>query len=42
MHQEHGLTSIIVTHNPVLAASCDRVFRLESGHLVVPDEAPHA
>jgi lipoprotein-releasing system ATP-binding protein len=36
MHRENGLTSIIVTHNPVLAASCDRVFRLEGGHLVTP------
>jgi lipoprotein-releasing system ATP-binding protein len=33
MHAEHGLTSIIVTHNPVLAASCDRILRLESGRL---------
>ena len=31
---EHGLTSIIVTHNPVLAASCDRVLRLEAGRLI--------
>jgi lipoprotein-releasing system ATP-binding protein len=34
MHQEHGLTSIIVTHNPALAAQCDRVLRLEGGRLV--------
>jgi len=33
MHAEHGLTSIIATHNPQLAASCDRVLRLEHGHL---------
>ena len=40
MHSEHGLTSIIVTHNPALAASCDRVFRLEGGHLVAPKASP--
>lgn len=33
MHREHNLTSIVVTHNPVLAASCDRVLRLEGGRL---------
>jgi lipoprotein-releasing system ATP-binding protein len=34
MHREHGLTSVIVTHNSVLAASCDRVLRLEGRRLV--------
>jgi len=33
MHREHGLTSILVTHNPVLAASCDRTLHLEGGRL---------
>jgi lipoprotein-releasing system ATP-binding protein len=33
MHREHGLTSIIATHNPKLAASCDRILRLEEGRL---------
>jgi len=33
MHSEHGLTSIIATHNPRLAAACDRVLRLERGQL---------
>jgi lipoprotein-releasing system ATP-binding protein len=33
MHREHGLTSIIATHNPKLAAACDRVLRLENGAL---------
>jgi len=33
MHAEHGLTSIIATHNPKLAAACDRVLRLERGQL---------
>jgi len=33
MHREHGLTSVIATHNSVLAASCDRTLRLEGGQL---------
>ena len=33
MHAEHGLTSIIATHNSRLAGLCDRVFRLEHGQL---------
>jgi lipoprotein-releasing system ATP-binding protein len=31
MHREHGLTSVIVTHNMTLATACDRVARLEGG-----------
>jgi lipoprotein-releasing system ATP-binding protein len=34
MHRERGLTSVIATHNPRLAAACDRVLRLEGGALV--------
>jgi len=34
MHREHGLTSVIATHNLRLAASCDRILRLEAGVLV--------
>ena len=34
MHGENGLTSIIATHNPRLAAACDRVLRLVQGQLV--------
>ena len=33
MHAEQGLTSIIATHNPRLAAACDRVLRLREGRL---------
>jgi len=33
MHREAGLTSVIATHNPRLAALCDRVYRLEEGAL---------
>ena len=41
MHRERGLTSIIATHNPKLAASCDRVLRLEDGKLKV-ESTPNA
>ena len=34
MHQAYGLTSIIATHNPRLAAACDRILRLEGGRLI--------
>jgi lipoprotein-releasing system ATP-binding protein len=33
LHAEHGLTSILVTHNPELAGRCTRVLRLEGGKL---------
>jgi lipoprotein-releasing system ATP-binding protein len=33
MHRLYGLTSIIATHNPRLAAACDRVLQLEGGRL---------
>ena len=33
MHAEFGLTAVIATHNPRLAAQCDRILRLESGRL---------
>jgi len=37
MHQAYGLTSVIATHNPRLAAACDRVLRLENGRLTARD-----
>jgi lipoprotein-releasing system ATP-binding protein len=33
MHAEVRLTSVIATHNPRLAAACDRVLRMELGQL---------
>jgi lipoprotein-releasing system ATP-binding protein len=33
LHQSHGLTSILVTHNLDLAARCTRILRLERGRL---------
>ena len=34
MHTAYGLTSVIATHNPRLAAACDRIVRLVGGRLV--------
>jgi lipoprotein-releasing system ATP-binding protein len=33
MHRDFGLTSVIATHNPRLAAACDHVLRLHDGQL---------
>lgn len=33
LHRSHGLTSVIATHNVVLAGRCDRVWRLAQGKL---------
>ena len=40
LHVSHGLTSIIVTHNPDLAARCTRTLRLERGRLAVLGQPP--
>jgi lipoprotein-releasing system ATP-binding protein len=42
MHRSYDLTSVIVTHNPRLAAACDRVLRLEGGRLVAADSGTAA
>jgi lipoprotein-releasing system ATP-binding protein len=34
MHRDFGLTSVIATHNPRLAAACDRILRLHEGRLI--------
>jgi len=36
MQQSHGTSTLLVTHNPQLAASCDRSLRLEHGEIVPP------
>jgi len=33
LHRKHGLTSVIATHNVILAARCDRLWQLQSGKL---------
>ncbi|HEY7293103.1 MAG TPA: ABC transporter ATP-binding protein [Vicinamibacterales bacterium] len=33
-HRDFGLTSVIATHNPRLAAACDRTLRLQEGRLL--------
>jgi lipoprotein-releasing system ATP-binding protein len=33
LHQEHRLTSILATHNTILAGRADRVLQLEHGKL---------
>ncbi len=33
LHESHGLTSVIVTHNMALADRCTRVLRLERGRM---------
>jgi len=40
MHLAYGLTSVIATHNPRLAAACDRTLRLEGGHLTADEPGP--
>ena len=34
LHRTHRLTSVLATHNPVVAGRCDRVLRLEHGVLL--------
>jgi lipoprotein-releasing system ATP-binding protein len=40
LHQSHGLTSILVTHNLELAARCTRALRLEGGRLTAMETVP--
>jgi len=40
LREQRGMTVIVVTHNPLVAASCDRVVRLLDGRVVDHVEVP--
>ncbi|MGR3755977.1 MAG: ABC transporter ATP-binding protein [Tranquillimonas sp.] len=42
LHDRHGATLILVTHDPDLAARCDRVVHLEDGRIAAADLAAAA
>ncbi len=40
VHREHGLTTILVTHNAAFAQRCDRRLVLHEGHLIPDSRLP--
>jgi lipoprotein-releasing system ATP-binding protein len=40
VNRSRGTTFLLVTHNPVLAARCDRIVELVDGRIVAPARAP--
>ena len=39
LNKEHGQTFVIVTHDPDVAATCDRIVQMKDGH-ILPDATP--
>ena len=37
LREKYGTTLVLITHDPALAAKCDRVLRMEDGRLVADD-----
>ena len=40
LNQERGQTFVVVTHDPDMAAACDRIVRMHDGEIVSRDTAP--
>lgn len=42
IHESYGLTLVVVTHNPEIAARADRVVRMQGGRVAAVESAPDA
>ena len=40
LNREEGVTVVIVTHDPEVAAQCDRIIRIRDGRIVTEGDAP--
>ncbi|MCZ7568286.1 MAG: ABC transporter ATP-binding protein [Ardenticatenaceae bacterium] len=41
LHEEHGLTIVMVTHDPEIGAQCERIVHIRDGQIVVDEPALH-
>ncbi len=41
LHRERGATLVLITHDPALAARCDRVYAMADGRLHLEERGPH-